>query len=363
LNLPAGTYPSISASFAGYASSTAASIVVADAATTTQDLSLAPVAASACSADTSPADFQTGVLTDLDMTTSPGDITLPRPSIDQQNTNVSTTGVGITTTTFGGQTFTPAATGSLLKVDVKLFCSGCTGTKPDLTLSLRNTSGGLPTGADLASATIPGFSTGASTYFTAVFASPPILTAGTQYALVIRPVANPAPGVYALIRSGTSTIGQDLYPGGTRVNGATSGTVWTTPLTGGVNTDVGFRTYVDLFMASGNLVSAVKAANPAAGFIPNWSTLSWTATAAGNTSVKFQAAASNSANGPFNFVGPDGTVSTFFTSSGASLAQFNGFRYLKYEALLGTTDRTQAPTLNDVTVCFLTARPPVSCGP
>src|SRR5205085_11851156 len=51
------------------------------------------------------------------------------------------------------------------------------------------------------------------------------------------------------------------------------------------------------------------------------------------------------------FVGPDGTAGTFFTNGG-SLTQFNGNRYLKYQASLSTTDSTTTPTLNDVTVCF-----------
>ena len=66
------------------------------------------------------------------------------PSINQSNTTLGGFGVGITITTWGGQTFTPSATGQLVKADINLFCSGCTGTTPDLTLSLRATSGGLP---------------------------------------------------------------------------------------------------------------------------------------------------------------------------------------------------------------------------
>ncbi len=68
--------------------------------------------------------------------------------------------------------------------------------------------------------------------------------------------------------------------------------------------------------------------------------------------MKFQVAGSNSASGPFNFVGPDGTAATFFTISGASLAQFNGLRYLKYQAFLTTSSGSSTPTLNDVTVCY-----------
>jgi hypothetical protein len=361
-DLPAGTYPSITASFAGYASSTTTSIVVTDGGTATQNFALGAATASSCAADTSQSDFQTGVLTNIDLTTSPGDITLSRSSLDQKNTTIGTSGVGITVTTYGGQTFTPAVSGNLIKVDINLFCSGCTGTTPNLTLSIRNTSGGLPTGADIASATITGFSNGGvASYFTATFASPPTLTAGTQYAIVIRPTANPSPGTYALTRSGTSTAGADVYSGGTRVTGATSGTVWSIPLTGGVNTDTGFRIYIDGgYLASGNLVSGVRDANPAAGFSPRWLTLSWTATTPANTTVQFQAAASNNVNGPFNFVGPDGTASTFFTSSGALLSQFNGFRYLKYEALLSTTNSSVTPTVNDVTACFDTDTPAIT---
>lgn len=347
-SLPSGTYSSITASFAGYVSMTGASIVVTDGSVTTKNFSLSLAAASACLTDTTQADFQGGVPTKCDLTGTPGDVTLLNaPSIDQQNTTLSNSGVGITTTTWGGQTFTPAVTGQLTRIDVNLFCSGCTGTTPDLTLSIRNTSAVLPTGSDLASATVTGFSNGASAYYTASFGSPLMLTAGTQYALVIRPTANPSPGTYALTRSST-----DVYAGGTRVSGATSGTVWSKPLTAGVTTDAGFKTYMRTgFAPSGTLVSSIRDANPTSGTTANWSTISWTADTPAGSDVQFQAAASNNASGPFNFVGPDGTSDTFFTSGG-SLAQFIGFRYLKYQALFSTNDSLVTSALHDVTICF-----------
>jgi hypothetical protein len=352
--LPSGTYPSITASFPGYTSLTAANIVINDGLTTTQDFSLTVASTSGCITDTSQADFLGGVPTNCDLTTSPGDIILTNsPAIDQQNTTIGNSGVGITTTTWGGQTFTPSVTGQLVKADINLFCSGCTGTTPNLTLSLRATSGNLPTGADLASATITGFSSGAAVYYTGTFSSPPTLTAGTKYALVIRPTVNPSPGTYALTRSGTSTAGSDVYAGGTRVAGATSGTVWSIPLTGGVSTDAGFRVFLQSgFASSGNFVSSLKDANPALNTAASWSTISWNAVTPAGTSVQFQAAASNSVSGPFNFVGPDGTAGTFF-SNGGSLAQFNGNRYLKYQASLSTSSNASTPTLQDVTVCFV----------
>ncbi|HTC95383.1 MAG TPA: carboxypeptidase regulatory-like domain-containing protein [Terriglobales bacterium] len=356
VGLPSGTYPSITASFAGFVSGSAANIVVSDGLTTTQNFSLTLAPTSGCLTDTTQADFQTGVPTNCDLTSSPGDVILVNTAnIDQQNTTLGNSGVGITITTWGGQTFTPSVTGQLTRADINLFCSGCTGTTPNLTLSLRATSGGLPTGADLASATVTGFSSGAAVFYTATFGSPPTLTAGTLYALVIRPTANPSVGIYALTRSGTSTTGADVYAGGTRVAGATSGTVWSIPTTGGITTDAGFKTYMQTgFTSLGTFVSSIKDANPASGATPSWSTLSWTASTPANTAIKFQAAASNSISGPFNFVGPDGTAGTFFTNGG-SLAQFNGNRYLEYQVSLTTTDSTVTPTLNDVTVCFSNA--------
>ena len=106
---------------------------------------------------------------------------------------------------------------------------------------------------------------------------------------------------------------------------------------------------------TGNLVSGLKDSNPAAGSLVVWSALSWTATTPANTSVKFQVAGSNSDSGPFSFVGPDGTNATFFTTTGSSLSQFSGKRYLEYKAYLATTTNTVKPTLSDVTLCYSNA--------
>jgi hypothetical protein len=348
-NIPSGTYPSITASKPGFSSSTATNIVVTDGATTTQNFSLSTAVTSACLTDTSQADFQMGVPTLVDLTSSPGNvILLDAVNIDQQNISVTSSGFGFNSTSWFGQTFTAGVTGTLVKADIDLFCSGCTGTTPNITVALRATSGNLPTGSDLATATIPGFSSGAGGFFTATFSTPPTLTAGTQYALVLRPVSNPSAGTYAYVVSTGSP-----YAGGRRVTSANSGSSWT-----GATTDIGFKTYMKTgFALSGNQVSGLKDANPATGSTPNWTTLSWTASTPAGTTVKFQVAASNSASGPFNFVGPDGTAATFFTTTGASLAQFNGLRYLKYKAYLSSTSSAVTPTLNDVAVCFSNTMP------
>jgi Ca2+-binding RTX toxin-like protein len=344
--LPAGTYPSVTASAPGFNPSTSSNVIVTDGATTTKNFSLSTAPASACLTDTSQADFQTALAVNTcDFTTSAGNVILGKPStVDQSNTTLGSSGFGFNATTWDGQTFTAGVTGSLVRAEINLFCSSCTGTTPNLTLSVRATSGGLPTGGDLASLTIGGFSSGASAYYGGTFSSPPTLTAGTVYALVVRAVSNPSAGTYAMTVSSSN-----VYAGGARVLSSNSGSTWSA---GNPSRDGGFHTYMmSGFATSGDFTSGLKDANPATGSTPTWTTLSWTATTPAGTAVKFQAAGSSSPGGPFSFVGPNGTASTFFTTSGASLAQFNGKRYLEYTAFLTGTGST-SPTLADVTVCF-----------
>ncbi|MEA2325343.1 MAG: hypothetical protein QOE68_302, partial [Thermoanaerobaculia bacterium] len=218
---------------------------------------------------------------------------------------------------------------------------------PNLTLSLRATAAGLPTGADLATVTIPGaqFASGATVLFTGTFGTPVSITSGTQYALILRPVSAPAGSGYFWIRSSPST-----YANGSRVLSADSGGTWSTDTT----RDYNFRTYVQTgYAASGNFVSSPKDSNPGGGNTPIWSTFSWNASVPANTSLQFQLAGSNSVNGPFNFVGPDGTAGTFFTTSPVQLSpQFYNLRFLEYKAFFATTNGAVTPTLSDATACF-----------
>ncbi len=347
-NIPEGTYLTDTASATGYLPSTASNIVVNDGNTTTQNFSLATAAANACLVDTSQSDFQTAIPTNIDLNTNPGDATLTQALVlDAQNVSVTTSGFGFNSTSWFGQTFTAGTTGPLTKADISLFCSSCSGTTPNITVSLRATSGDLPTGPDLATATIAGFGSFAGNYYTATFGTPATVTSGTQYALVVRSVSNPSAGTYAYFVSTGSP-----YAGGRRVTSTNSGSTWT-----GQTTDVGFRTYITAgYSLTGNLVSSTKDANPVVSGTTTWTTLSWSATTPANTSVRFQAAGSNDPDGPFNFVGPDTTSGTFFTTSGASLSQFNGMRYVKYKAYLATTDSNATPTLEDVTICYTNPR-------
>ncbi|HXH27946.1 MAG TPA: protease pro-enzyme activation domain-containing protein [Candidatus Polarisedimenticolia bacterium] len=345
-----GTY-SVTVAASGYATATASGVVVTDGGTTTRDFALAASPPSGCLLDTTQGDFQAGTATGLDPTSSPGDVKLAIASggtetLDQVQTNLGSSGNAITTSVWEAQTFVPALGGSLTRLEAVLFCSACSGTDPAVTVDIRTTSGGSPTGTILATTTIPGFSSGGAVLYPAVFSSPATLTAGTTYAYVLRLATDRAAGTYAALRSNNNQYGS-----GAQLVSTNSGSTWSAQ-----STDLGFRTFMTTqvtYVASGDLVSSVKDANPVPGGTPHWTSLSWTATAPAGTTVRFQAAASAGPSGPFSFIGPDGTAGTFFTTSPAALsgALFSG-RYFKYRAYLSTTVGTTTPVLGDVTACY-----------
>jgi hypothetical protein len=353
-SVPAGTYPSLTASKPGFDPGSAASIAVPNGGTATRNFALGAAAQSGCFTDNTQATFQRGVPSNCDLVTNPGNVQLASPdNTDAKNGNVSASGFAFNSTSWAGQTFTPTVSGQLKRVDVELFCAGCTANTPNVTLSIRNTTGAtpVPTGADLGAATLPGFNDGgAGGLKTFTFATPVSLTAGTRYAFIFRLVSAFAQGTPAYTCSCAPNI--NPYVNGQRVTSVDSGTNWTADTTAG-GRDINFITYINPgFASSGTFVSSLKDANPAAGRTPNWTTLTYSASTPAGTAVKFQIAASNTASGPFSFVGPDGTAATFFTTSGASLSQFNGFRYLKYKAFLSTTNGAVTPLVSSVQVCF-----------
>jgi hypothetical protein len=350
LNIPAGVYPSIAASYAGYSSSSAGPITVTDNLTTTQNFSLTTSAAAGCFADTTQSNFQTGVPANCDLTDNPNTVVLLRPvNLAVSNTNVLTTpSVSFSSTNWAGQTFLSSITGTLKKIDVALLCSGCIGTTPNISVEIRSTakSSGVdkPTTTVLASSTISGFSGSVGVYRTAYFNPQPTLTT-TTYAFVFHAASDPSVGNYAYLESQAASA----YGNGDEMTGdGGGGSAWTK-----VNADLGFHTYTNtVYTTTGTFVSNVKDANPAINDAARWITLTWNATTPANTGLRFQAAASISSTGPFNFVGPDGTSSTYFTTTGASLSQFDGLRYLQYKAYLTTTNILTTPMLSDVTVCY-----------
>jgi prepilin-type N-terminal cleavage/methylation domain-containing protein len=75
--------------------------------------------------------------------------------------------------------------------------------------------------------------------------------------------------------------------------------------------------------------------------------------AVGPDSVKFQVATNNDGS-TWNFVGPDGTAATFYTTADRDLStQHSNVRYGKYKLYLSTASTTFTPNLSDASITFL----------
>ena len=72
----------------------------------------------------------------------------------------------------------------------------------------------------------------------------------------------------------------------------------------------------------------------------------------GSGSVKIQIATNND-NATWNFVGPDGTATTYFTSTDQNIdVSHNGDRYLRYRLYLSTLDQLFTPTISDISFTY-----------
>ncbi len=343
----AGTYE-LTASAAGYASSTVAGVpVLPGSLSPPVVVALAPLGA--CVSDTLRPAFAAGTKSGVDVDAVPGDVLLARTAALDQSQSSTGRGASFTTDTLQGQTFTPAVSGLLQRVDVYLGCFQCTGPDPDVTVEIRTAGGGAPGDTVLATATIPGYSSPIDQYYTAVFHQPASLVAGTRYAYVLRLRSDRSAGFYLALSSLDTVLdpgSTDQYLGGRSVT-AYGGAVWNLN-----TTDLLFRTYMSAppsYVAAGTLESSRKDSGAPQW---RWSSLSWTADAGASGTVGLQVAASSNPSGPFAFVGPDGTAATFFTSSSAALGPLGYARYLKYKAYLGTGDVEESPALHEVSACY-----------
>lgn len=85
----------------------------------------------------------------------------------------------------------------------------------------------------------------------------------------------------------------------------------------------------------------------------NFITMTWDAAippSAGSSAVRWQVATNDDAS-TWNYVGPDGTSSTYFTVAGSSIpASVNGKRYLRYKLYLSTDDPSASPEVTSVSI-------------
>ncbi len=78
------------------------------------------------------------------------------------------------------------------------------------------------------------------------------------------------------------------------------------------------------------------------------------------TEIKFQVRAGSTDPPTGDFLGPDGSTSTYFITSPTSLENIAENRYFQYRAYLSTEDNTITPVLHDVTINYTTVRVPSS---
>jgi len=119
------------------------------------------------------------------------------------------------------QTFTPSTAHSIEYVKIKVFRQGLPGT---ITVSIRATTDGLPSGADLTSATFNGnvVTTGSVGAWVKVALTPYSLSASTKYAIVIR-VLN---GDVSNFLDWKRDVSASTYAGGAKCGSTNGGIDW-----------------------------------------------------------------------------------------------------------------------------------------
>ncbi len=125
---------------------------------------------------------------------------------------------------------------------------------------------------------------------------------------------------------------------------SSDGNIDTTSIPGNLSLRKVFSNYV----SNGSLTSSTFDT----GSITNFRQIIWSPATeppqTGENSVKVQIA-TNKDNAIWNFVGPDGTSSTYYTSSNQNInSTHNGDRYLRYKIYLSTLDPSFTPMISDV---------------
>lgn len=103
------------------------------------------------------------------------------------------------------------------------------------------------------------------------------------------------------------------------------------------------------YVATGTLISSTFDFGPGV----EYGTLRWGEETPSSTDIVFQIATTSSGT-PTNFVGPDGTAGTFFTTSGGTDldSSHDGQRYLRYKIYLSTAAIDSTPILNNLEITF-----------
>ncbi|MFA6271482.1 MAG: carboxypeptidase regulatory-like domain-containing protein [Patescibacteria group bacterium] len=119
--------------------------------------------------------------------------------------------------------------------------------------------------------------------------------------------------------------------------------------------DITISYSIDAYQTSGSITSSSFNTGTASTF----GTLTWTPFAqqpeTGTESVRVQIATNND-NATWNFVGPDGTSGTYYTTSGTQVHEsHNDNQYVKYKILLSTEDVAYSPIVSNIQLGYTSA--------
>jgi hypothetical protein len=155
--------------------------------------------------------------------------------------------------------------------------------------------------------------------------------------------------------TGGSVWTQSSWTGGTGQADFTDATRY---FTDDGNVDVNSApTGVRLYKTSGNYASAgvLESSTFDTGTNQtNYTTFAWLPTSQDPaTTLKFQIAVNND-NATWDYVGPDGTAASYFTSSGSSISSnADGNRYIRYKIYESTTAGNKTPILTSLTINYV----------
>lgn len=72
----------------------------------------------------------------------------------------------------------------------------------------------------------------------------------------------------------------------------------------------------------------------------------------GEDSVRLQLASNNDGS-TWNFIGPDGTSASYYTTSNQNInALHNGHQYIRYKVFLGTASSTLSPNISEIALTY-----------
>jgi len=104
------------------------------------------------------------------------------------------------------------------------------------------------------------------------------------------------------------------------------------------------------YVTSGSLTSSTFDTGTT---LTSYTVLNWQPTSQDPaTDIKFQIAANNDKL-TWDYIGPDGTDSTYYTVPGTTISTANNNRYIRYKAFLSTIDASKTPVLTSININYV----------